>query len=126
MNDSYTFSNYKDIFPQSLHHFQHTFANNEQDVAHQYCKIPHLDFEAHHENFVSIHCDLQNGIHVVHPLQGCQIRTVSRLGKKSTSHFCECLECAQAGARPGIVVRGKKDFHVLVRTNSTDALLQFV
>jgi hypothetical protein len=34
--------------------------------------------------------------------------------------------CAQAGVRLGIVVKENDVFHILVRTNSTDALLQFV
>jgi hypothetical protein len=43
----------------------------------------------------------------------------------SPSHFCNCLTCAQDGVRPGIGV--KEDvFHISIRTNSTDALSQFV
>jgi hypothetical protein len=34
--------------------------------------------------------------------------------------------CAQAGVRPGIVIKEKDVFHVLVRTDSTDAFSQFV
>jgi hypothetical protein len=56
---------------------------------------------------------------------GCQVWAVSRMGKNSPPHFCDCLTCAQAGVRPGIVVKEKDVFHVSVRTNSTDALLQF-
>jgi hypothetical protein len=32
--------------------------------------LPCLDFEAHHKKTVSIHCHLQNCIHIMHPLQG--------------------------------------------------------
>jgi hypothetical protein len=39
--------------------------------------------------------------------------------------FCDCLTRA-AGVRPGIVVKEKDVFHVSVRTNSTEALSQFV
>jgi hypothetical protein len=35
---------------------------------------------------------------------GCQIWAVSRMGKNSPSHFCDCLTCAQVGVRPGIVM----------------------
>jgi hypothetical protein len=51
---------------------------------------------------------------------------VSRTGKNSSSHFCDCLACAPDGVRPGIVVKEKDVFHVPVRTNSPDALSQFV
>jgi hypothetical protein len=33
------------------------------------CKIPYLEFRAHHKNLVSV-CYLQNGIHIVPYLQG--------------------------------------------------------
>jgi hypothetical protein len=47
---------------------------------------------------------------------------VNRMGKNSTSRFCDCLACAQAGVRPGIVVKEKDVSPVLVGTNLTDAL----
>jgi hypothetical protein len=56
----------------------------------------------------------------------CQIWAVSRMGKNSPHNFCDCLTCAQAGVRPGIVVKEKDVFRVSVRTNCTDALSQFV
>jgi hypothetical protein len=56
---------------------------------------------------------------------GCQIWAVSRMGKNSPSHFCDCLTCAQAGVRLGIVVKEKDVFHVSVTMNSADALWQF-
>jgi hypothetical protein len=46
--------------------------------------------------------------------------------EKSPSHFCDCLMCAKADVRLDIVVKGKNIFHVSVRINSADALLQFV
>jgi hypothetical protein len=57
---------------------------------------------------------------------GRQIWAVSRMGKNGPSHSCDCLTCAQAGVRLGIVVKEKDVFHVSVRTNYTDVLLQFV
>jgi hypothetical protein len=42
----------------------------------------------------------------------CQMWAVSRLGKNSASHFCDCL----TRVRPGIVVKEKDVFHVSVRT----------
>jgi hypothetical protein len=87
--------------------------------------------EAYHKNFVSVACHLQNGIHVVHCLQG-QTGGSHRLpglgceqnGKKSPSHFW-IASCVQAGVRLGIV-RKEDVFHVSVRTNCLDVLLQFV
>jgi hypothetical protein len=54
------------------------------------------------------------------------ILAVSRMGKNSPSHICDCLACAQVGVRPGIVVKEKAVFHVSVRTNCKDTLPQFV
>jgi hypothetical protein len=51
---------------------------------------------------------------------------VSRMGKNSPSHFCDCLTCAQVGVRPGIVLKEKDVFHVSVGTNSAGALSQIV
>jgi hypothetical protein len=53
-------------------------------------------------------------------LRRYQIWAVSRLGKKIPSHFCDCLTCAVAGVRWGIVVKEKDVFRV--KTNYTDAL----
>jgi hypothetical protein len=86
-----------------------------------------------HRNFVSVCCHLQNGIHVVHSLQG-QTGGTQKVpdcgceedGKKSPSHFCDCLTCEQAGVRPGIVMKEKGFFPVSFRTNSTHALSWFV
>jgi hypothetical protein len=44
------------------------------------------------------------------------------MGKNSPSYFCDCLTCAQAGVRSGIVVKEKDVF----QTNFTDAMSQFV
>jgi hypothetical protein len=52
-----------------IFNFQHTFANVEYDAAYQCCKIPCLDYGAHHEKRVSIRCHLQNGVYIVHLLQ---------------------------------------------------------
>jgi hypothetical protein len=46
----------------------------------------------------------------------CQIWAVSRMGKNSPSHFCDCLMCVQASVRLGIVMKEKDIFHVSVRT----------
>jgi hypothetical protein len=46
--------------------------------------------------------------------------------EKSPSNFYGCLTCAKADVRLDIVVKGKNIFHVSVRINSADALLQFV
>jgi hypothetical protein len=54
------------------------------------------------------------------PDLGCE-----RMGKNSRSHFCDYVTCAQAGSRPGIVVKEKDVFHVSGRTNYTDELSQF-
>jgi hypothetical protein len=56
---------------------------------------------------------------------GCLIWAASRMGKCSPSHFCDCLACAQPGVRPGIFLKKKDIFPVLIRTNSADALPQF-
>jgi hypothetical protein len=69
-------------------------------------KIPCLEFGAHNENSVSVPCHLQDGVYVVHPLQGQ--RGVSRRAK--------------VGVRPVIVVKEKDVFHVSVRMNCADAL----
>jgi hypothetical protein len=37
---------------------------------YQCCNIPCNDFGACHENFVPIRCNLQSGVHVMHPSQG--------------------------------------------------------
>jgi hypothetical protein len=63
-NYSYIFCNYEAILPQSLHHLQHTFTNADQDAVYQCCKIPCLDFTAHHKTLFQF-----VGIHIVHPLQ---------------------------------------------------------
>jgi hypothetical protein len=70
----------------------------------------------------STYCILYRAKQVV--VGGFQIWTVSGIGKNSLSHFCDCLTCAQAGLRPGIVVKEKDVFHVSVRMNSTGALSQ--
>jgi hypothetical protein len=70
MDDSYVYCCYEAVFPQSLRHFQHTFANTEQDAVCHCCKIPCLDFGARHENFVAVRRHLQNGVNFVDPLQG--------------------------------------------------------
>jgi hypothetical protein len=57
---------------------------------------------------------------------GCQVWAVSRMGKNSPSHFCDCLKFAQAGVRLSIVMKEKGVLHVSVRPNSTDELSQFV
>jgi hypothetical protein len=82
MENSYVFCNYEGAFPQSIRHFQHTFANSEKDTVHRCSKIPCLDFKPHRENFVYIFYHLQNGVHAVLPSQ-CQrggSRTVQDLG----------------------------------------------
>jgi hypothetical protein len=69
---------------------------------------------------------VQNGFHLVHPLQGQtdDSRRVPDVGcgqdgeeQSTLSHFCDCLTCAQAGVRPGIVVKEKDVFRVSVRRN---------
>jgi phage gp46-like protein len=57
---------------------------------------------------------------------GRQIWAVSRMEKNGPSYFCDCFTCSQAGVRLGIVVKEKDVFHVSVRANYTDVLLQFV
>jgi hypothetical protein len=52
----------------------------------------------------------------------CRIWAVSRMGKNSSSRFCDCIICAQAGVRLGIVVKEKDVCHVSVRANCTGAL----
>jgi hypothetical protein len=59
-------------------------------------------------------------------VEGCQIWAVSRMGKNGLSDHCDCFTLAQAGVRPGIVVKEKDVFHVPVRMTSMDALSQFV
>jgi hypothetical protein len=117
MDGSCIFCNYEAIFPQSFRHFQHTFDNVEWDAVYQSCKIPCLDFGAHHENFVSVRCDLQNGVHVVDPFRakrvvvgGHQIWAVRWAGKDSLCHLCDCLVCAK-WCECGIIL------HVPDRTN---------
>jgi hypothetical protein len=59
-------------------------------------------------------------------VRGCQIWTVSKMGKNNPTYFCNRLTYAQAGARLDIVMKEKDVFHVSVRMDSTDALLKFV
>jgi hypothetical protein len=73
---------------------------------------------------VSTYCILYMAKQVL--VRGCQFWAVSRMWKKSSSHFPDFLSCAQAGLRPGIVVKEKDVCHVSVRMNSTGALSQFV
>jgi hypothetical protein len=47
-------------------------------------------------------------------VRGCQIWTVSRMGRNSPSHFYDCLTCAQAGVSPGIVRKEAGNFTTLV------------
>jgi hypothetical protein len=42
------------LFFHKFCHFQHAFASAEQDAAYYCCKIPCLDFGAHHVGFVLI------------------------------------------------------------------------
>jgi hypothetical protein len=55
----------------------------------------------------------------------CQTWVMSRMGKNSPSHFCDCLMYAQTDARQSTVMKKKGVFHVLTRTNSMDAMSQF-
>jgi hypothetical protein len=111
-----------------FYHKESVIFNTSGNV-YQCCKTPCLNFRAHHENFVSICCHLQNGIHIVHILyrakevvvKGYHIQAVNRMMMKSPSHFCECLTCAQAGVRTSTVME-EGIYHVLVTMNSTDVL----
>jgi hypothetical protein len=58
-------------------------------------------------------------------VRGCQIWAASGPGKNKATHFCDRHTCAQAGVRPGIVVKEKDSFRVSVKTNSADALSEF-
>jgi hypothetical protein len=49
-----------------------------------------------------------------------------RIWKNIPYNFSNCLTCEQAGARLGIFVKAKDVFHVSIRINSADELLQFV
>jgi hypothetical protein len=53
---------------------------------------------------------------------GRHVWAVSRTGKNIASHFRDCITCAQAGVRSGIVVKEKEVFRVSVRMKCTDAL----
>jgi hypothetical protein len=121
------------LFFHKVCYFQYAFVSVEEDAVNQCCKIPCLDFGTHHENFVSVCCHLENAIHLVHPLQGQAggSRKVPYLcceedGEEQYILFFAVASCAQAGVRPVIVMKEKDVFRVLVRTNSTDVLLQFV
>jgi hypothetical protein len=72
----------------------------------------------------STQCILYRGKQVA--VRGCEIWVVSTTGKSSPSYVCNCLTCAPAGVRLGIVVKGKDVLHISVRMKSTDELLQFV
>jgi hypothetical protein len=66
----YIFCNHKAIFPQIFFIFNTVFSVLNKTLCTSIVKlIPCLDFGAHHENFVSFHCHLQNGVHVLQPLQ---------------------------------------------------------
>jgi hypothetical protein len=58
-------------------------------------------------------------------VKGCQTWAVSRMGKNSPFHFCDCLTRAQAGVRLGIVM-DMDVLYISVRTNSTNALAHSV
>lgn len=56
----------------------------------------------------------------------CQIWAVRSMRKNRPSRFCDCLTGVQGGVRPGIVMKEKDVFCVLVRTDYVDASSQFV
>jgi hypothetical protein len=123
-DDSYIFCNYGVIYLLQLWSY---FSTKSSSFSTHFCQywviyctpvlhnsLPWLRSTL--QNFVSICCHLQNGVHTVHPLEakqmvlrGCQIWAVSRMGKNSPSHFYDCLMCAQAGVRLSIVIK-EKDF----------------
>jgi hypothetical protein len=59
-------------------------------------------------------------------VRGYQIWAVRRMKKNSPSHFCDCLTCVQAVVRLSTVMKEKDVSHILVRTNSMDAMSQLV
>jgi hypothetical protein len=116
--------NYEAVFPQSS-----TFSPQFGQRGVRRYKIPCLDFRAYHENFVSIRCHLQIGVHVVHSLQdqtdgsrtvpglGCeqdgkeQSIVFLRLPDVCTS-WCEARHCREGEGRLSCL-----------RMNSTDAFV---
>jgi hypothetical protein len=92
----------------------------------------HKNIFSHHKNFVSVHCHLQNGIHIVHPLHG-QIggsQIMPNLGyeqdeEEESIPFFDCLVCA-SWCEAGIVMKEKDVFHILFGMNPVDVLSQFV
>jgi hypothetical protein len=66
MDDSYLFCSYEAIFSQCLRHFQHIFANFEQDPVYQ-CKIPCLAFGAHHRRYNETLNKLRQRVSIIRP-----------------------------------------------------------
>jgi hypothetical protein len=82
----------------------------------------------HHDKFVSVRCHLQNGVHVVHPLQGQtgDSRRAPALGceqggEEQCIPFLRLQHVCASWCEASIVVKEKDVCHVSVRTNSTEA-----
>jgi hypothetical protein len=54
---------------------------------------------------------------------GCQISDVSRMGKNSLSHFCDCFTRVETGVSLGIVEIVKNIFHCFSRICCMDAFV---
>jgi hypothetical protein len=100
-------------------------------------KTPHtsvvklrLDFRAHHKNFVSIHCHLQNGVHIVHPLQ-VQTGSTQKVpnlgcgqdGEKQSIPFFRLPQACISCVRPGTIMKEMNIFHVSIRTDCTGCVV---
>jgi hypothetical protein len=126
------FCNYKCIFPQDIRHFLHTLANLELYVVHWCCKIPCLDFGAHHKNFVSSRCHLQSRVRVVHSLQGQKggSRWVPDLGceqdaEEQSTPFTRLPQVCSSRCETGQFVK-EEALLVSIKMNPRDALTQSV
>jgi hypothetical protein len=66
MNDSYIFCSYEIVLPHSRSTLLPKLTKTLYTSLVKLC----LNFGAHHKNFISVFCCLQNCIHVLHPSQG--------------------------------------------------------
>jgi hypothetical protein len=112
MADTYIFCNYEVIFPQSLIIF-----NTHLPVLSKMLCTSVVKFRASTLEHITqtlfqfvVICKMMSTLCILYRakqvmVRGCQIWAVSRIGKKSLSHFCDCFTCVQAGVRPGIAVK---------------------
>jgi hypothetical protein len=109
MNDSFMFCSYEVNFPKVFTIFNTLVPTLSKMLCTSVIKFRVLTL-AHITKTVLICCHLQNGILIVHTLKG-QTSDRQRLsdlgcgqsGEEQSVPFCNCLMCAQAGLRAGLL-----------------------